>query len=90
MNSSLEESNKNGQADAVIFMDAEVIIPVEIEKLDNAQSGEWQILKYRTAFDRSYGILTDGSEWRFYYRDIQDNQHYRFTLDEVLSRPKRF
>ena len=86
----LEESNKNGQADAVIFMDAEVVIPVEVEKFDNAQSGEWQILKYRTAFDRSYGILTDGFEWRFYYGDIQDNQHYRFTLDEMLSQPERF
>ena len=86
----LEESNKNGQADAVIFVDAEVVIPVEVEKYENAQSGEWQILKYRTALDKSYGILTDGYEWRFYYGDIKDNQHYKFTIDDMLSKPKRF
>jgi hypothetical protein len=50
----LEESNKNGQADAVIFMDAEVVIPVEVEKYENAQSGEWQILNYRTALNKTY------------------------------------
>jgi hypothetical protein len=40
----LEERRKNGQADAVIFMDAEVVIPVEVEKFENARAGEWQIL----------------------------------------------
>lgn len=85
-----EESTQNGQADAVIFMDAEVVIPVEVEKYEHAQSGEWQILKYRTALDKNYGILTDGYEWRFYYGDIKDKQHYKFTIDDMFSEPKRF
>ncbi len=83
----LEESNRAGQADAVIFMDSEVIIPVEVEKFEKAQSGEWQILKYRSAFDKKYGVLTDGYEWRFYYGDIEDKQHYKFTIKEILANP---
>src|ERR1700723_1231965 len=39
----LEERRKNGQADAVIFMDAEVVIPVEVERYEKARAGEWQI-----------------------------------------------
>ena len=35
----LEERRKNGQADAVIFMDAEVVIPVEVEKYEKARCG---------------------------------------------------
>jgi len=86
----LEESTKNGQADAVIFMDSEVVIPVEVEKYEKAQDGEWQILKYRTSFDKKYGILTDGFEWRFYYGDIADKKHYKLTIDEIFSKPERF
>ncbi|MYH34643.1 MAG: hypothetical protein F4013_07885 [Gammaproteobacteria bacterium] len=61
----LEERRKNSQADVVVFMDAEVVIPVEIKRFEQAATGERQILKYRTVFDRKYGILTDGYEWRF-------------------------
>lgn len=86
----LEESNKGGQADAVIFMDSEVVIPVEVEKLEKAQSGEWQILKYRTAFDKKYGILTDGHEWRFYYGDIEGKQYFKWTIDKMFLNPERF
>ncbi len=86
----LEERNKHGQADAVIFMDSEVVIPVEVEKYEKAQSGEWQITKYRRAFDKKYGILTDGFEWRFYYGDISDKKHYKLTIEEIFSKPERF
>ncbi len=86
----LEESNKGGQADAVIFMDSEVWIPVEVEKLEKAQSGEWQMLKYQNAFDKKYGLLTDGFEWRFYYGEIEDKQHYKWTIEEMFEEPERF
>jgi hypothetical protein len=86
----LEESNKHGQADAVLFVDSEIVIPVEVEKYENAKSGEWQILKYRNAFEKTYGILTDGAEWRFYYGDIQDEKYYEFSIDDMLDQPKRF
>lgn len=86
----LEERRKNGQADAVIFMDAEVVIPLEVEKFKKARAGEWQILKYRTAFDKKYGILTDGFEWRFYYGEIVDELYYEFTVEQMFSDPARF
>ena len=86
----LEERRKNGQPDAVIFMDAEVVIPVEVEKYEKARAGEWQILGYRNAFEKKYGILTDGFEWRFYYGEIADEQYITFTLDQMFSNPIRF
>ena len=85
----LEESNRAGQADAVIFMDSEVIIPVEVEKFRKTQSGEWQILKYRKRFNKKYGVLTDGYEWRFYYGDIEDSNTINSQLKNIAN-PKRF
>jgi hypothetical protein len=86
----LEERRKNGQADAVIFMDAEVVIPVEVEKYEKARAGEWQILGYRTAFEKKYGILTDGFEWRFYYGEIAHELYIKFTLKQIFANPARF
>jgi hypothetical protein len=86
----LEQSNKAGLADAVIFMDAEIVIPIEVERLEKAESGAWQILKYQSAFDKKYGILTDGETWRFYYGEIRDKQHYLFTIDDMFDEPGRF
>ncbi len=86
----LEERRKNGQADAVIFMDAEVVIPVEVEKYEKALAGEWQILSYQTAFEKKYGMLTDGFEWRFYYGEIADEHYFKFTLQQMFDDPARF
>ncbi len=86
----LEERHKNGQADAVIFMDSDVVIPVEVERFEKAHKGEWQILTYRTAFDKKYGILTDGYEWRFYYGEIANELYFRFTLQQMFANPERF
>ena len=86
----LEERRKNSQADAVVFMDAEIVIPVEVERFEKASIGEWQILKYRTIFEKKHGILTDGSEWRFYYGEIADGLYYTFTLDQMFADPERF
>ena len=85
----LEERRKNRQADAAIFMDPEVVIPVEVERFENATVGEWQILNYRTVFEKKYGILTDGFEWRFYYGEIADGLYYTFTLDQMFAHPAR-
>ncbi|HTE49027.1 MAG TPA: DNA methyltransferase [Candidatus Paceibacterota bacterium] len=85
-----EEGNKAGQVDAVIFIDQDIVIPLEVEKFKKIKSGEWQIDKYRTAFDKKYGILTDGNEWRFYYGDVNDQKYFIFTLDEIFSDTKAF
>ena len=71
-------------------MDAEVVIPVEVERFEQASIGEWQILNYRTIFEKKYGILTDGFEWRFYYGEIADGLYYKFTLKQMFADPKRF
>ena len=86
----LEERRKNSQADAVVYMDAEVVIPVEIKRFEQASTGERQILKYRTIFERKYGVLTDGYEWRFYYGEIVDGNYYEFSLDHMFANPRRF
>ena len=86
----LEERRKHGQADAVVFIDAEVIIPIEVERFEQTSVGECQILNYRTIFEKKYGILTDGFEWRFYYGEIVDELYYKFTLDQMFSDPRRF
>ena len=86
----LEERRKDGRADAAIFMNAEVVIPVEVERFEQASHGEWQIHKYRTVFEKRYGILTDGFEWRFYYGEIADELYYLLTLDEMFTDPERF
>ena len=52
--------------------------------------GEWQILNYRSAFEKKYGILTDGFEWRFYYGEIADETYYKFTLQQMFADPGRF
>jgi type I restriction-modification system DNA methylase subunit len=67
-----------------------VVIPVEVEKFEKAAAGEWQILKYRTAFEKKYGILTDGFEWRFYYGEIADEAFYPITLEQMFADPARF
>ena len=85
-----ERGNKAGRADAVIFINQYIIVPVEVEKFENIKGGEWQILKYRTAFDKKYGILTDGSDWRFYYGDIEESQYYLFTIKKMFEDPARF
>ena len=86
----LEERRKNAQADAVLFIDTEVVVPLEVERFEHARAGEWQIHKYRTVFEKKYGILTDGYEWRFYYGEIADNLYYNFTIDQIFSNPTRF
>ena len=86
----LEERRKNRQADAVVFIDAEVVIPIEVERLEKASVGEWQISNYRAVFQEKYGILTDGFEWRFYYGEIVDGQYYLFTLDQMFTNARQF
>jgi hypothetical protein len=58
---------KNRTADFVIYPSANVIIPIEVEKLENIKAGEMQLLNYQSDLDTKYGILTDCKEWRFFY-----------------------
>ena len=74
-------------ADVVIFIDSEeIVIPVEIEKLDNIKAGESQLLQYQTDWQKKYGILTDGNEWRFYF----DRWYETFYLKDIFDKESDF
>ena len=70
-NEFLEEASKKGRrADVVIFIDSDIIIPVEIERNGNIKAGIKQLFNYQADWVKKYGILTDGNEWRFYNNTI--------------------
>lgn len=81
-----EETKKAARhADVVIFINPEIIIPMEIEKHQNIAAGEKQIIQYQLDWNehtnRRYGILTDGWTWRFY----NNNEYREFTLDDIFK-----
>ena len=79
--------DKAGQADYIIFIDGiNIVIPVEVEKYENIKAGEKQLLKYQLAWDRKYGILTDGFTWRFY----NNTSYITFNIDDLFSNTKIF
>lgn len=81
----IKEKNKNGRrADIVIFYKGnEIVIPVEIEKYCNIENGLKQLANYQNDYQKAYGILTDGFEWRFYNNTV----YKKFTLFEMLDNP---
>jgi len=74
------------RADFVIYINSEIIIPIEAEQYTHIPRGEGQLLNYQVDLDKKYGILTDGYTWRFY----NNNVYKKFTLDSMLSEPEIF
>jgi hypothetical protein len=69
------------QADFVIYINSDIIIPIEVEQYTNIEQGEGQLSQYQSDLEKKYGILTDGYTLRFYNNNI-----YRvLTLDHLLS-----
>jgi hypothetical protein len=83
----LEHSNQGRRADVVIHIDANVKIPIEIEKYKNIEKGEKQIITYQKDWDKKYGILTDGFTWRFYNNTAILKE---FTIDDLFGKTKEF
>lgn len=86
-----EEAKKAARrADAVIFINPEIVIPMEIEKYQNIKAGEKQIIQYQLDWNehsnRRYGILTDGFAWRFY----NNNEYREFTLKDIFDKTDEF
>ncbi|MBI4648910.1 MAG: N-6 DNA methylase [Bacteroidia bacterium] len=87
-NEFIEEAKKKGhRADVVIFIDRDIIIPVEIEKFKSIKSGEKQIIQYQTDWQKKLGLLTDGFEWRFYNNLYVEKT---FTIESILNKPELF
>ena len=86
-NEFLEETkNKGRRADIVIFIDGDIVIPVEVEKFGNIQAGEKQLFQYQADWIKKYGILTDGNEWRFY----NDRYYETFDILQILAETPKF
>jgi hypothetical protein len=82
-----ENKAKEGrQADFVIYIDPDIIIPLEAECFGNIKAGVRQLFEYQKDFDKQYGILTDGFTWRFY----NNNDFRKFTLPQIFEEPKIF
>ena len=78
----IETRKKSRRADFVIYIDGKtIIIPVEVERYKNIDKGIHQILQYQKDWNKIYGILTDGEEWRFYYA----NKYKKFSIQQMLS-----
>jgi len=86
-----EEKKKSAtHADVVIYINPEIIIPMEIERFQNISAGEKQIIQYQLEWNehsnRRYGILTDGWTWRFY----NNNEYREFILDDIFKKTEIF
>lgn len=70
------------RADIIIYINSDIIIPMEVEKYGNIEAGLDQLFQYQLDLDKKYGVLTDGFTWRFY------NNAYlikEFSLDEIFA-----
>ncbi|MCJ7508549.1 MAG: Eco57I restriction-modification methylase domain-containing protein [candidate division Zixibacteria bacterium] len=82
-----EKRAKEGRrADFVIYIDSEIVIPMEVESFENIERGKKQLAQYQKDFDKKYGILTDGFIWRFY----NNNLYREFNLSNILDDPPLF
>ncbi len=87
-NEFLTEAKKKGRrADVVIFIDSDVIIPVEIEKHTHIKNGIKQIYNYQSDWSKKYGLLTDGNEWWFYNNRFVEK---KFFIKDILENPTNF
>lgn len=81
-----KRAKEKRKADFVIYINPEIIIPVEAECYGKIEAGEPQLFSYQKDFDKQYGILTDGYTWRFYNNNI-----FRpFTLKDIFDNTPLF
>src|SRR3989344_1575877 len=53
------------KADIIIYIDQDIIIPMEVERYGEIEKGFDQLMQYQKDVDKKLGILTDGYSWRF-------------------------
>lgn len=83
-NEFIEESATKAarQADIVIYINPDIVIPIEVERTGNIEAGFSQLMQYQLDLEKKYGILTDGNIWRFY------NNAYllkEYSFDQIFS-----
>ncbi len=75
------------QADIIVYINPEIVVPIEVERYQNLEVGEKQLLQYQLDIEKKYGILTDGFTWRFYNNAFPLKE---FNLDQIFSQPDLF
>ncbi|MDD5022239.1 MAG: type I restriction endonuclease, partial [Endomicrobiaceae bacterium] len=80
------EADKNGRPDFILFINDDITIPCEAKCFTRIDEGKEQILKYQLDWGKQYGILTDGSTWRFYNNTSYKELH----LSDFLNNPVLF
>jgi len=81
-----ENAKERRIADFVIFIDPDIVIPIETECYENITAGVKQLFSYQKDYEKQYGILTDGHLWRFYNNNI----YREFTLNFIFENPDLF
>jgi len=82
-----EKAKKNKRADVIIYVDSDIVVPVEIERYGNINKGESQLFEYQHVWNKKYGLLTDGYKWRFYNNKLVVGT---FTLDHLFDKTEVF
>ena len=83
----IETTKKTRRADVVIFIKGvDIVIPVEVEKHGNIKKGEEQLFQYQRDWDKKYGILTDGNQWRLY----REKFYKTFYIEDILETHQDF
>lgn len=75
------------RADFVVYINSDIVIPLEAERYENIEAGKEQLFNYQRDFDKQYGILTDGFTWRFYNNNILVKE---FNLDQIIKKTDLF
>jgi len=83
-----ENKTKQGrQVDFVIYINSDIVIPLEAECYGNIKAGIKQLFEYQKDFEKPYGILTDGFTWRFYNNNIPIKE---FDLRQIFEETDLF
>ncbi len=82
-----KKAKEKRKADFVIYITLDIVIPLEAECYGNIKAGIKQLFKYQKDFDKQYGILTDGFNWRFYNNNIPIKE---FNLDQIFEETDLF
>ena len=81
-----KKAKEQRKADFAIYVNSDIIIPMEAECYGNIKAGIKQLFNYQKDFDKHYGILTDGFSWRFY----NNNLYREFSLYQILGETEIF
>lgn len=82
-----EKSRKTKRPDVTIYIDSQIIIPVEVEKYQNIKAGKQQLFDYQRVWEKKYGLLTDGYEWQFFNNTLLVR---KFTIYDIFNKPGEF